>query len=65
MHDSQTLTDEERQLLVTLVTDAWNRFRAEGVVSLKPQQCEAILRKISGDDKVIVIAERPEPFIDT
>jgi hypothetical protein len=65
MHDSQTLTDEERQLLVTLVTDAWDRFRAEAVVSPKPQQCEAILRKISGDDKVIVVTERPEPFIDT
>jgi hypothetical protein len=65
MHDSQTHTDEERQLLVTLMTDAWNRLRNEAVALSRPQQFESILEKISGEDKVIVVTKRPESFIDT
>lgn len=53
----QALTDEERQLLVVLVTQAWTRIKdyADPIDRDNAAECEAILRKLSGVDKQVVV----------
>lgn len=50
-----TLTDEERQLLVVLVTKAWVEIRHDSEMEKEASELESILRKISGTDKRIIV----------
>lgn len=51
MAECEYLTDMERMLVVTLVTEAWARIQGDPAMKSAAQECEGIVRKLSGVDK--------------
>lgn len=50
-----TLSDDERLLLVNLITEKWVRIRGYDDFEREIAECESILRKLSGVDKRVYI----------
>jgi hypothetical protein len=48
------LTDAERQLLVTFLTEAWVRVRMDPDMAEHAAECETLLRRLSGADTRVV-----------
>lgn len=57
MAESQTdeLTDLERQLVVSFVTMAWVRIKDDITMRPEADECQEILRKLGGADKIVRI----------
>jgi hypothetical protein len=49
------ITDDERQLLVLLVTRAWLEIRDDSYMRQESAELEVLLRKINGVDKVLTV----------
>jgi hypothetical protein len=53
----QTLTDEERQLVIVLLMKQWVEIRTIGDMEREAKELEDIIRKISGTDKRVLISD--------
>lgn len=56
----EPFTDAERQLLLVLVSQAMVRIRDDAFMQHVVEECENIIRKLSGTDTVLV-AQRTYP----
>jgi hypothetical protein len=56
MTHTDIITDEERQLLVVLVTKAWVEIRHDEAMQKEAAELGVLLRKLSGVDRRVTVS---------